>query len=116
MSKLMMQNISTNATRINIFIFLAIIFVILFISPPLNSCYKTSLFIKMCSVIFILYSMFLISKQISLVKESLANSDNDIFHSHVNSSVWSNYILIVFLFVLLYLIVNSFFSYNSYTV
>ena len=115
MNKLVMQDISTNTTQINIFIFLAIIFVILFLSPPLNTYYKTSLCIKLCSVLFLLYSMFLISKQISLIKQSLSNSDNDEHHSYINSSVWSNYLLIVFLFVLLYLIVKSCFSYTVLT-
>jgi len=111
-----MQNIATNTTKINVFIFLAIIFVILFLSPPMNTYYKTGLFIKLCSVLFLLYSIFLISKQITLIKESLSNSDNDEHHSYINSSVWSNYILIVFLFVLLYLIVKSCFSYTVVTV
>ena len=112
MSDLVMQDISTNTTKINVFIFLSIIFVILFLAPPLNTYYKTGLCIKMCSVLFILYSIFLISKQISLIKQSLSNSDNVEHNSYINSSVWSNYLLIVFLFVLLYLIVKSCFSYT----
>ena len=89
--------------------FASIIIVILFILSPLSNFFKTSLFMKLISLIILGYTIYLILIQTNNLKgiENLNKSEQ--ITSQINTNIICSYIFTIFLVILFISIIKSFF-------
>jgi hypothetical protein len=87
--------------------FVTIILVILFILSPLSNFFKTSLFMKIVSLIILGYTIYLSIFQTNLLKNMNHSSGNPQFGSQLNTNIICSYIFTFFLVVLFIFIVKN---------
>ena len=103
-----LQVFSVNTKKICLCTFTSIFIIILFVLSPLNTYFKTSLFMKFMAAIIILYSIYLSVEQINVLKNNADFKTTDEINSQVNMNIYCNYIFTLFLCMLLYFLVKSF--------
>lgn len=88
----------------------SIIIIILFIISPLSNFFKTSLFMKIVSLIVLGYIIFLNNKQIDLLKQAsnFANSSEQI-KSQLSMNIICSYVFTLFIGLLFIFVIKSFF-------
>ena len=99
-------SIFTQETK-NICLFTAtsIVIIIMFVISPLSNFFKTSLFMKIISLILMIYIIFLNYKQVDLLRSASLAEDSLDVKSQLNTNIFCSYIfsfsiglLIIFLF------------------
>ena len=88
----------------------SIIIIILFIVSPLSNFFKTSLFMKVISLIVLGYIIFLNNKQIDLLKQAsnFSNSSEQV-KSQLNMNIICSYVFTLFIGLLFIFVMKSFF-------
>ena len=89
--------------------FTSIIIVILFILSPLSNFFKTSLFMKLLSIIILGYTIYLILIQTNNLKGSINASKSENIKEQLSTNIICSYIFIIFLIFLFISIIKSFF-------
>jgi hypothetical protein len=102
-----LQTFSFNTKKICLCTFTSIFIIILFVLSPLNSYFKTSLFMKFMAAIIILYSIHLSILQINVLKNN-TDFDSSELNSQLNMNLYCNYIFTLFLCMLFYFLIKSF--------
>lgn len=104
-----LQTFSVNTKKISLCTFSSIIIIVLFVLSPLNTYFKTSLFMKSMAAIILLYTIYLSIQQINVLKSNAQfESESTEINNQVKMNVYCNYIFIVFLCLLFYFLVKSF--------
>jgi hypothetical protein len=90
--------------------FASMALIVLFIVSPLSNFFKTSLFMKLVSVVILAYTIYLNFLQTNLLRNiSVSNSSSSEVKSQLNMNIMCSYIFAVFLIILLLFVVKSFF-------
>ena len=88
---------------------ISIFMVILFIISPLNTFFKTSLFMKFVALNLVIYTIYLNNKQTNLLRSVNELTDSQQVKSQLNMNMLCSYIFTLFLGLLLFFIIKSFF-------
>ena len=86
----------------------SILLIVMFVLSPLSQYLKTSLFMKLIIVGVLGYTLYLSVLQINVLKAS-SNSESKELINQLNMNMYSNYVFIVFLCILIFLLAKSFF-------
>lgn len=90
--------------------FASMVLIVLFIVSPLSNFFKTSLFMKLVSIIILAYTIYLNFLQTNLLRNvSSSNTTSSEVKSQLNMNIMCSYIFAVFLTILLFFVVKSFF-------
>jgi hypothetical protein len=90
--------------------FVSMILIILFIISPLSNFFKTSLFMKTIAVFVLAYTIYLNFLQTNLLKTvTFNNSSSPDVKSQINVNIICSYIFSLFLVILLFFVIKSFF-------
>jgi len=91
--------------------FITIFIVIIFILSPLSNFFKTSLFMKLISLIILAYTIYLNIFQVNIFKNASQMNNNPQLSSQLNINIICSYIFTVFLCVLfIFILKNIFFN------
>ena len=89
--------------------FASMALIVLFIVSPLSNFFKTSLFMKLVSVVILAYTIYLNFLQTNLLREvSVSNSSSSEVKSQLNMNIMCSYIFALFLIILLLFVIKSF--------
>ena len=86
----------------------SILLIVMFVLSPLRQYVKTSLLMKTITVGVLGYTVYLGVLQINVLKAS-SNSASEELISQLNMNIYSNYVFIVFICILLFLLVKRVF-------
>ena len=90
--------------------FASMILIILFVISPLSNFFKTSLFMKIVSVVILGYTIYLNFIQTNLLRKvTMNNSSPPDVKSQINMNIICSYIFSLFLVMLLFFVMKSFF-------
>jgi hypothetical protein len=90
--------------------FASMTLIILFIISPLSNFFKTSLFMKIVSVVILGYTIYLNFIQTNLLRNvTMNNSTSPDVKSQINMNIICSYIFSLFLVMLLFFVMKSFF-------
>jgi hypothetical protein len=79
----------------------SIMIIVLFIISPLSNFFKTSLFMKMLSIVLMGYIIFLNYKQTDLLRSAISLSDSIAIQSQLNINILFSYIFTFFIGLLI---------------
>lgn len=86
----------------------SIVLIVMFVLSPLSQYLKTSLFMKLITIGVLVYTIYLSILQINMLNAS-SNSDSEELVHQVNLNMYSNYVFVAFLVILIFVLVkNSF--------
>jgi hypothetical protein len=103
-------NIFTNVTKkICTCSFIAMVLILLFVLTPLSNLIKTSAIMKIISIILLIYTVYLNNIQtISLKNANMTNKSANVI-SQFNMNITCSYIFTMFLLLLTFFVIKSFF-------
>ena len=87
----------------------SIFIIVLFVISPLNTFFKTSLFMKILALILLIYTIYLNNNQTNLLREVNTNSKAENIKSQLNMNIVCSYVFTVFIGLLIIFIIKSFF-------
>ena len=87
----------------------SIFIIILFIITPLSNFFKTSLFMKVISLILMIYTIYLNNIQIDALRNAIANNNSEEINSQLNMNLLCSYIFTIFIGLLVIFVIKSFF-------
>ena len=87
----------------------SIFIIVLFIISPLSNFFKTSLFMKMISLLLLAYTLYLNVHQTNLLKNANQNAKSDQIKSQLNMNVMCSYLFTLFIGLLIIFVGKSFF-------
>jgi len=87
----------------------SIFIIVLFIISPLSNFFKTSLFMKMISLLLLAYTLYLNIHQTNLLKNATQNAKSDQIKSQLNMNVMCSYLFTLFIGLLIIFVGKSFF-------
>jgi hypothetical protein len=90
---------------------LAIIIIVLFVITPLSNFFKTSLFMKLISLILLGYTLYLNNTQTNLLRSVNSSSNSAQVNSQINTNIICSYVFSLFIGLLIIFIIKSFFNY-----
>jgi hypothetical protein len=85
----------------------SIMIIVLFIISPLSNFFKTSLFMKILSLILMGYIVFLNYKQTDLLRSASSVSDSIAIQSQLNTNILFSYIFTFFIGLLIIFVFKS---------
>lgn len=88
---------------------LSITIIIFFIISPLSNFFKTALFMKIVAIIFLVYTIYLNTKQANLLKNAGLTSTTEEVKSQLNINMWCSYVFTIFIGLLIIFVIKSFF-------
>lgn len=88
---------------------ISIFFIVLFVISPLSNFIKTSLFMKIITIILLIYVLFLNYKQIISLKYAIDSNKSDQIKSQLNMNLLCSYVFTTFIGLLVIFILKSFF-------
>ena len=109
MNKEYSEKITKSTKEICTCSFVSIILIILFILSPLNNFIKTSIFMKIIVLILLGYSIYLNILQTNSFTEMIQGSKSDKIKTQVNTNLICSYVFTLFLSILLFFVLKSFF-------
>jgi hypothetical protein len=90
--------------------FASMVMIILFIISPLSNFFRTSLFMKVIIVIILTYTVYLNFLQTNLLRNvTMSNSNSEDVKTQINMNIICSYIFSIFLVILLFFVIKSFF-------
>lgn len=90
--------------------FASMAMIIMFIISPLSKFFKTSLFMKVITVIILIYTVYLNFLQTNLLRNvTMGSSSSDDVKTQINMNIICSYIFTAFLIILLFFVTKSFF-------
>ena len=87
----------------------SIFIIVLFIISPLSNLFKTSLFMKMCAIIIMGYTIYLNIKQTKLLSIASLSTNSESVKSQLNMNIICSYVFTIFIGVLIIFVIKSFF-------
>ncbi len=102
------KELSFNTKTICLCTITSILLIVMFVLSPLRQYLKTSLFMKLITIGVLGYIVYLSVLQINMLNAS-SNSESVELNTQVNLNMYSNYVFIVFIVILMFLLVKSFF-------
>jgi len=87
---------------------LAIIIIILFVISPLSNFLKTSVFMKLISLILLGYTLYLNNTQTNLLRSINSSSNSSQVNSQINTNIICSYVFSLFIGLLIIFIIKSF--------
>ena len=87
----------------------SIAIIIFFIISPLNSFFKTSMFMKIIAALILIYTIYLNTKQTNLLRNASLTSTTEQVKSQLNINIMCSYIFTIFIGLLIIFIIKSFF-------
>ena len=88
---------------------LSIIIIVLFVISPLSNFFKTSLFMKILSLLLLGYTLYLNNKQTNLLHSANSNSNTSQVNSQINTNIICSYVFSLFIGLLIIFLLKSFF-------
>lgn len=86
----------------------SIFIIILFIISPLSKFFKTSLFMKVISLILMVYTIYLNSIQIDSLRKATSTVKSEQIKSQLNMNLLCSYIFTIFIGLLIFFVIKSF--------
>ena len=87
----------------------SIFIVVLFIISPLSNLFKTSLFMKIVSLVILGYTLYLNNIQTNLLRNASISSNSDSVKSQLNMNIICSYMFTIFIGLLFIFIIKTFF-------
>jgi hypothetical protein len=87
----------------------SIIIIILFIITPLSNFFRTSFFMKIISLIILIYTLYLNNKQTNLLRNINTERSSKEVNSQINMNIICSYVFSVFILLLFIFVFKSFF-------
>ena len=87
----------------------SMIIIFLFVISPLSNFFKTSIFMKLITLIILVYILFLNNKQINLLKNVNITTETTHIKSQLNMNIICSYVFTIFIGLLFIFIIKSFF-------
>jgi len=87
----------------------SIFIIVLFIISPLSKLFKTSLFMKLISLILMIYTIYLNNIQIDSLRVATSNVKSEQIKSQLNINLLCSYIFSIFIGLLIIFVIKSFF-------
>lgn len=88
---------------------LSIIIILLFVISPLSNFFKTSIFMKIISLILLGYTLYLNNIQTNLLRSVNSSSNSTEVISQINNNIICSYVFSLFIGLLIIFIIKSFF-------
>jgi hypothetical protein len=88
---------------------LSIIIIVLFVISPLSNFFKTSIFMKIISLILLGYTLYLNNNQTNLLRSVNSSSNSSQVNSQINTNIICSYVFSLFIGLLIIFIIKSFF-------
>jgi len=88
---------------------LSISIIILFVISPLSNFFKTSIFMKIISLILLGYTLYLNNNQTNLLRSVNSSSNSSQINSQINTNIICSYVFSLFIGLLIIFIIKSFF-------
>lgn len=88
---------------------LSIVIIVLFIISPLSYFVKTSMFMKIVSLILILYTIYLSYEQIKVLRDAAIIAKTEQIQSQLNMNIFCSYIFTFFIGLLAIFVIRSLF-------
>jgi len=102
-------SIFTNETKkICICSFISIFLIMLFVISPLSYLFKTSIFMRLVTLIILVYTMYLNNIQTTYLRQINVNSKSEQFKTQININIVCSYIFTLFLGLLAIFVIKSF--------
>jgi len=86
----------------------SIFIIILFIISPLSQFFKTSIFMKVISLILLVYTLYLNNKQTDLLRRAKQNMTTEEVNSQLNINIVCSYVFTIFIGLLIIFVGKSF--------
>lgn len=87
----------------------SIIIIILFVISPLSNFFKTSIFMKLISLILLSYTLYLNNMQTNLLRTVNSSSNSPQVNSQINTNIICSYVFSLFIGLLIIFTIKSFF-------
>ena len=87
----------------------SIIIIILFVISPLSNFLKTSIFMKLISLILLGYTLYLNNIQTNLLRTVNSSSNSPQVNSQINTNIICSYVFSLFIVLLIIFTIKSFF-------
>ena len=87
----------------------SIFIIVLFIISPLSNLFKTSLFMKIVSLVILGYTLYLNNIQTNLLRNASISSNSDSVKSQLNMNIICSYMFTIFIGLLFIFIIKTFF-------
>ena len=87
----------------------SIIIIILFVISPLSNFFKTSIFMKLISLILLGYTLYLNNIQTNLLRTVNSSSNSPEVNSQINTNIICSYVFSLFIGLLIIFTIKSFF-------
>ena len=87
----------------------SIIIIILFVISPLSNFFKTSIFMKLISLILLGYTLYLNNIQTNLLRTVNSSSNSPQVNSQINTNIICSYVFSLFIGLLIIFTIKSFF-------
>ena len=87
----------------------SIIIIILFVISPLSNFLKTSIFMKLISLILLGYTLYLNNIQTNLLRTVNSSSNSPQVNSQINTNIICSYVFSLFIGLLIIFTIKSFF-------
>jgi hypothetical protein len=88
---------------------LSIIIILLFVISPLSNFFKTSIFMKIISLILLGYTLYLNNIQTNLLRSVNTSSNSPELNSQINNNIICSYVFSLFIGLLIIFMIKSFF-------
>jgi hypothetical protein len=87
----------------------SIFIIVLFIISPLSNFFKTSLFMKILSLILMIYTIYLNNEQTNTLRIANQTIKSEQLKSQLNINILCSYVFTVFIGLLIIFVIKSFF-------
>lgn len=87
----------------------SIVLIVLFIISPLSNFLKTSLLMKIITVIILVYAIYLNTNQTNVLRNVGVSSNNEKAQSQLSMNIICSYVFTLFMGLLLIFVIKSFF-------
>jgi hypothetical protein len=90
----------------------AIMFIVLFVISPLSNFFKTSLFMKILSIVLMGYVVSLSYHQIELLRAASLVANSEAVQAQLNANILCSYVFTFFIGLLIIFVFKSFFQFR----
>ncbi len=100
------KDLAFNTKTICLCTITSIVLIVMFVLSPLRHYLKTSLFMKLITIGVLAYTVYLSVLQINVLNAN-SNSDSKELVNQVNLNMYSNYVFIAFLVILIFVLAKN---------
>ena len=87
----------------------SIFIIVLFVISPLSKFFKTSFFMKVVSLLLMVYTIYLNNTQTDALRNAITNTKSEQIKSQLNMNLLCSYIFTIFIGLLIIFVIKSFF-------